>query len=66
MSIGPNTDRRIGISKGEFVVLDKTRDGLYHGHVRSWSELDQKICKLFLEKLVWSIRKGILNEYLLF
>ncbi|WP_460320156.1 polymorphic toxin-type HINT domain-containing protein [Paenibacillus sp. YSY-4.3] len=43
LSIGPNTDRRIGISKGEFVVLDKTSDGLYHGHVRSWSELDQKM-----------------------
>ncbi|NMO98280.1 pretoxin [Paenibacillus lemnae] len=39
MSIGPNTDRRIAISNGEFVVLDKTSDGLYHGHVRSWSEL---------------------------
>nr|WP_237178999.1 polymorphic toxin-type HINT domain-containing protein [Paenibacillus sp. MMS18-CY102] len=39
LSIGPNTDRRIGISDGEFVVLDKTSDGIYHGHVRSWSEL---------------------------
>ncbi|MBG9795002.1 hypothetical protein ABD76_22045 [Paenibacillus dendritiformis] len=38
-SIGPNTDRRIGISDGEFVVLDKTSEGLYHGHVRAWSEL---------------------------
>jgi hypothetical protein len=43
LSIGPNTERRIGISNGEFVVLDKTSDGLYHGHVRSWSELDQKM-----------------------
>ncbi|TNJ53558.1 hypothetical protein FE784_40400 [Paenibacillus hemerocallicola] len=40
LSIGPNTDRRIGISDGEFVVLDKTSDGIYHGHVRSWSELN--------------------------
>ncbi|MFC5700575.1 polymorphic toxin-type HINT domain-containing protein [Cohnella faecalis] len=39
LSIGPNTDRRIAVSNGEFVVLDKTSDGLYHGHVRSWSEL---------------------------
>ncbi|WP_204343380.1 polymorphic toxin-type HINT domain-containing protein [Paenibacillus elgii] len=39
LSIGPNTDRRIGISDGEFVVLDRTSEGLYHGHVRSWGEL---------------------------
>lgn len=47
ISIGPNTDRRIGISDGEFVVLDKTSDGLYHGHVRSWGELDQKMQSIF-------------------
>lgn len=41
--LGPNTDRRIGISNGEFVVLDKTSDGLYHGHVRSWDELTPKM-----------------------
>jgi hypothetical protein len=32
-----------GIINREFVVLDKTSDGLYHGHVRSWGELDQKM-----------------------
>ncbi|MDQ0899517.1 polymorphic toxin-type HINT domain-containing protein [Paenibacillus sp. V4I7] len=47
ISIGPNTDRRIGISNKEFVVLDKTRDGIYHGHARSWGELDQKMQAIF-------------------
>lgn len=26
---------------GEIVVLDKTSDGVFHGHVRSWEGLDQ-------------------------
>ncbi|WP_113672604.1 RHS repeat-associated core domain-containing protein [Vallitalea guaymasensis] len=43
ISIGPNTDRRIAVSNGEFVVLDKTREGLYHGHVRGWDDLSQQM-----------------------
>jgi len=41
LPLGPNTDRRIGISNGEFVVLDNTIDNIFHGHVRSWSKLTQ-------------------------
>ncbi len=36
-----NTTRRVGISHGEFVVLDETRTGMkiFHGHVRKWKDL---------------------------
>lgn len=48
LSIGNNTNRRIGISDNEFVVLDQTSggvfpDGIFHGHVRSWEELTSKM-----------------------
>jgi hypothetical protein len=32
---------RIGISENEFVVLNRTREGIYHGHVRSWWKLTE-------------------------
>lgn len=41
--------RRIGISNGQFVVLDRTLQGsnpsqdIYHGHVRTWKELNDKM-----------------------
>ena len=43
-----NTNRRIGISEGEFVVLDQTSggafpSGVFHGHVRSWGELTSRM-----------------------
>ncbi|WP_314062540.1 hypothetical protein [uncultured Vagococcus sp.] len=37
------TDRRVAVSEGEFVVLDKTVTGQFHGHVRSWEELSEKM-----------------------
>lgn len=49
--------QRISISKGEFVVLDKTRNGLYHGHVRSWSGLTPKM-RAELQKAGWVTKKG--------
>ena len=39
IQIKETSPRRIGISENEIVVLDKTLEGIYHGHVRSWSEL---------------------------
>jgi hypothetical protein len=35
--------RRIGIDyqEGQFVILDETSEGVFHGHVRSWAQLDQ-------------------------
>ncbi|MCM1315467.1 MAG: hypothetical protein NC244_08885 [Alistipes senegalensis] len=41
LPIGPNTKRRIGISNGEFVVLDNTIGNIFHGHVRPWKKLSQ-------------------------
>ena len=46
----PGKERtRIGTSNNQFVVLNKTSEGLYHGHVRRWQELTQGM-------------KNILNE----
>ncbi|WP_309244900.1 T7SS effector LXG polymorphic toxin [Bacillus sp. WMMC1349] len=43
VSIGPNTNRRVGISHGEIVILDQTNPGVFHGHVRSWNELNPQM-----------------------
>ena len=43
VSIGNNSSRRIGVSDGNFVVLDKTCEGLYHGHMRTWQELSMQM-----------------------
>ncbi len=36
-----SSGRRIGIDydTGDFIVFDRTADGTYHGHVRSWDQL---------------------------
>ena len=41
--LSENTSRRIGFDAAskQFVVLDRTREGLWHGHVRTWDELNQ-------------------------
>lgn len=47
LEIKGNTDRKVGIdSNGDFVVLDKTSDGIYHGHVRPWKSNDPKLSPL--------------------
>lgn len=48
-----NSPRRIGVSNGEVVLLDRTevREGLgpiWHGHVRSWDSLDDKLKKMLI------------------
>lgn len=37
--------RRVGIdhSTGEFVVFDKTKDNIFHGHVRDWKDLTNEM-----------------------
>lgn len=42
-SIKETSSRRIGISNDQFVVLDKTSEGIYHGHVRTWKELREEM-----------------------
>lgn len=43
VQVKDTSPRRVGYDKesGEIVVLDKTSDGVFHGHVRSWEGLDQ-------------------------
>ena len=55
--ISNTTSRRIGISEGEFVVLDETMEGLFHGHVRSWKELSNAM-KAALRKAGLVNKKG--------
>ena len=55
LSLNDNTRRRIGISNGEFVILDNTIDNIYHGHVRIWSELSQAMQALLR-------RNGLVNK----
>ncbi len=47
--------RRISVSDGEFVVLDETSNGLFHGHVRKWEELTNEM-KSILQK------NGLVNK----
>jgi len=54
---GENTTRRVGISDGEIVVFDETSKGVFHGHVRSWSELSEQI-KAALRKAGMVNKKG--------
>jgi hypothetical protein len=51
------SNRRVGISKGEFVVMGETREGFYHGHVRPWDELEQEM-KNALKKAGMANDKG--------
>lgn len=45
IKIKATSDRRIAVDKssGEFVIFDKTINNIYHGHVRTWSELTQEM-----------------------
>jgi hypothetical protein len=47
LQISPNSPRMVGVdpSTGEYVVFDETYPGkgIYHGHVREWSELTQEM-----------------------
>lgn len=40
--ISENSTRRIGVDydANEFVIFDETRNGIFHGHSRSWEELN--------------------------
>jgi hypothetical protein len=53
--IKDTSPRRIGISQGQIVILDKTNEGVYHGHVRDWGELDESMQR----KL---IKEGLTNQ----
>ncbi len=53
--------RRIAVCEGEFVILDRTSPGVYHGHVRVWEDLEDPMKSALKEaKLVNS--KGKIYE----
>lgn len=54
-----NTTRRIAVDKrnGEFAIFDEHTSGHYHGHSRTWAELDQPMRNILL-KLGLVNRKG--------
>ena len=51
---------RIGISEGQIVVLSKTLEGLYHGHVRIWTELTDIMQNALIEAGLVNSRGKIL------
>jgi len=57
--IGENSSRRIGISDGEFVVLDQTSPGLFHGHVRSWADLTDQMKSALVNSNLTSLKGKI-------
>lgn len=62
--LSDTTTRRIGhdAGSGQFVVLDRTRDGLWHGHVRTWDELNQAMCNALIRNGVTSPRGKIIRS----
>ena len=45
-----NRPHRIAVYQDQFVVLFQTLPGLYHGHVRSWNELEPNMQKALRKK----------------
>jgi hypothetical protein len=45
IQVSATSPRRVGVDYGaqQFVVLDQTQVGVFHGHVRTWSELTTKM-----------------------
>lgn len=45
LQVGANSPTRVGIdyATGEFVVFMEHAPGMYHGHVRAWGELTQRM-----------------------
>lgn len=44
--------RRIAVSNGQFVVMDQTSPGIFHGHVREWDDLRQKMKNVLIKNKV--------------
>jgi filamentous hemagglutinin len=51
MRIGENTPRRVAFDRasGEIVIFDQTSAGVYHGHVRTWDQLNQQMRNVLIE-----------------
>lgn len=55
--IKTTTTRRVSVDGDQFVVFDETSPGVFHGHVRTWSELTQ-VMKNALVKAGLAKRNG--------
>jgi hypothetical protein len=44
VQVKDTSPRRVGVdaANGQIVILDQTQEGIFHGHVRAWSELTQQ------------------------
>ena len=47
--ISVNSPRRIGISNNQFVVLDQTTPGIFHGHTRTWDQLTSDMKNVLID-----------------
>ena len=65
ISLGPNSFGRIGISRGQIVMLRRTQEGLYHGYIIELKKLertikDSLIATGFINKKGKILRKDLL------
>lgn len=62
--IKPTSPRRVGVDpkNNEFVVLDETRQGLFHGHVRSWKDLTDQMRGVLVKMKHADWRGNILRQ----
>jgi len=60
--VSENAPRRIGVdvANKEFVVLDRTKDGVWHGHARSWDQLTQNMRNTLVKSGVADLRGKII------
>lgn len=57
-----NTERRVAVSNNQIVILDKTVDGLYHGHVRTWKNLNNDVIEAVLRKAGLVTKRGKIKQ----
>lgn len=57
-----NAPRIIGVDRAnrEFVVLDRTREGVWHGHVRTWYQLSQAMRNALIRNRITNPRGDII------
>jgi RHS repeat-associated protein len=62
LRISENTTRRVGVDYAtkEFVVFDETSTGVFHGHVRSWSQLEGSMQRALIKEGVANSKGKIL------
>ena len=60
--VSDNAPRRIGVDTAnkQFVVLDRTKEKLWHGHTRSWDQLTQAMRGVLIRNGVADLRGKII------